>query len=413
MGHAHEGRHDRAPARSRNLITNHWNGRYSPLQSFLLTGGLIPAAATALLGQAWRSLGAISSIAVPTAARITLAGWLVATLIWIWAVVGTWRSAGRHAADDGNTISTVLIRASLATAAMAMLLQGALAGSSIIEMGRLAIGFDDFGGPARISVRNDTLLVDGPLSVGTARQVMLRLGASRHLRTLSISSTGGRVGEAQQIAGEIRRLGLDTVARQDCLSACTLVILAGTRRSMASGAHLGFHQASFPGATPKELAEMNVVQRDALSKQGVSPWFIDRVLSTPSTSMWIPTEDELFDSGFLNYVTRQRVAAEMALAAEGLRKTLPRRIDAMTTLEDIRADGLVFRYLYRANPEAEARLSATAAATVISSTRAALCRSPSNTRLMKAGGEFSYTYLNSMDRSVLSFVITSCHGRHS
>lgn len=64
------------------------------------------------------------------------------------------------------------------------------------------------------------------------------------VRRIWVGSGGGSVIDAIQTGIDIRKRGLETNLHGNCYSACPLVFLGGTRRTMwASPARLGFHQA--------------------------------------------------------------------------------------------------------------------------------------------------------------------------
>jgi hypothetical protein len=144
-----------------------------------------------------------------------LAGFLIRLsryCLWIWAIVGVFRSANRHRSRGGFPLWADVARLIVITDGTAIWLQGAL-------------------------------------GEGSAKEVESVLDKNNQVETVILSSPGGRLMEAEEIATRVKQRYLNTVARGSCLSACTYILLAGHHRSAAEAAKIGFHQPSFPGMT--------------------------------------------------------------------------------------------------------------------------------------------------------------------
>jgi hypothetical protein len=158
-------------------------------------------------------------------------------------------------------------------------------------------------------------------------------------------SPGGRIAEAVQIGDLIKARHLDTIASGPCLSACPIAFVAGRQRSLLARGRLGFHQPRYPGLGQAELAQMSQAQREAFAEAGIAPAFVDQSLLAPPEQMWVPDEMQLYEAGFLNAMTRERVIEDNQVSAQQLAAQLPKKLDAMSTMTGLKADGarLTFR----------------------------------------------------------------------
>jgi membrane-bound ClpP family serine protease len=67
----------------------------------------------------------------------------------------------------------------------------------------------------------------GGLRAGSAKELERILGAVPRAKVLHIESPGGRLGEAEQMMQLVRQRNLSTYSSEYCLSAATLVLMAG------------------------------------------------------------------------------------------------------------------------------------------------------------------------------------------
>jgi hypothetical protein len=109
----------------------------------------------------------------------------------------------------------------------------------------------------------------------------------------------------------VRQRNLTTYTSEYCLSAATLVLMAGKERVIAANAKVGFHAGSFPGLTPEQHREMDLFIRSTMQSAGVGEQFINRVLATPSDQMWYPAFEEMKMAGV---VTSQSFGERFAVS---------------------------------------------------------------------------------------------------
>jgi hypothetical protein len=128
--------------------------------------------------------------------------------------------------------------------------------------------------------------ITGGMKYGLSDDFQRVVAAAPRLRVVHLNSIGGRIGEAEKLRKIIKEHGFITYTSNSCVSACTIAFIAGRERWLSSGAKLGFHQGAFAGMQ-FGFAE------DLLKSIGASQAFISHTLTTPATSMWYPTMDEL------------------------------------------------------------------------------------------------------------------------
>lgn len=143
--------------------------------------------------------------------------------------------------------------------------------------------------------------------------------------TIIVSGHGGLSGPAYAMATKIEGFGMNTIARDTCVSACTIILLGGKERTIQSGARLGFHRISNPannlrdsysnlkeekgwkdefGFAAHVFEQGEIAARNYINffvQRGVSVTFALRALSYDSADMWYPTETELLEGGVLTW----------------------------------------------------------------------------------------------------------------
>jgi hypothetical protein len=227
--------------------------------------------------------------------------WSLALALAVWLSVGIWRSAGKHRLGDGRRLPAVIAR--LVVVAGFVGLGGLFFQEGIpvlIDMWLLAAGDPEFG-KHRLTILpgNTELEYTGGITVGVADEVRKLLDADTSIGIIRLNSNGGRVGEAIILGDIIQQRRLSTYVVSVCASACTEVFLGGAHRYIAPGGKLGFHRLSVAGGTAGQLAQLNDIARQLLIARGVAKWFANRAFSTPPTSMWWPTFDELLRAGVI------------------------------------------------------------------------------------------------------------------
>ncbi len=81
--------------------------------------------------------------------------------------------------------------------------------------------------------------------------------------------------------------------------------MAAEHRSLGSNANLGFHEASIAGVGGRVASDGTQTIREALEGKGVPEAFIRNAPSTPASSIWYPTTQELIAAHVITAVVDQ------------------------------------------------------------------------------------------------------------
>lgn len=157
--------------------------------------------------------------------------------------------------------------------------------------------------PARqpqLTVQGNVALLDGPIDFTSYEALKNTLAASPNLTAITLESPGGRIPAARGLARLVREARLDTHVEQLCASACTLVFIAGQKRSLSPGAQLGFHGYRLIST----VATLDIAKEEARDhafyvQNGVSQSFAARAFETPHDEMWLPERRILTQAGVL------------------------------------------------------------------------------------------------------------------
>lgn len=290
----------------------------------------------------------------------------------IWQIVGLWRSASKYKAGGGSKLWYGI--------AKTLALFGAISSFLIVKNNLIPAAFESFTiltGDKKIPPYKITVLPGGNdiefrggIRTGSSKELEKILNSVPLAKVLHIESSGGRIYEAFQIAGFIRKRNMSTYTAEKCQSAATIVLLAGKERVIAEGAKVGFHSASFPGISEEYKEECNKYLRFIMEKGNVSAPFIKKVLSTESDNMWYPTFKEMLDAGvvtsktygerfassygLLNDVQKDKVLqlAKESPAFNILSKTYPKETkqaydDCLSALQNGKSEGESLIFIYR------------------------------------------------------------------
>lgn len=145
----------------------------------------------------------------------------------------------------------------------------------------------------------DVILLSGPQGQALFRATAKVLQQNRGIRLALLDSTGGNVYWAKKTADLIRKHALSTHVNDQCLSSCTLLLLAGKTRTVSFYADIGFHIAS--NATPWIKSNSTSIQKHLLTK-GISREFVTRLELYQGENMLYLTFDELLAEGFVDSI---------------------------------------------------------------------------------------------------------------
>ncbi len=153
-----------------------------------------------------------------------------------------------------------------------------------------------------LSADGQTVLVQGFLDFNTSSKLQTTIASNPQVKTLLLTSEGGRVFAARAMSIAVERAGLDTRIDGNCFSACALLFMAGKQRSMGRESQLGFHRYSMSATQPGQVlsieAELEKDRAYFLSR-GVHANFVLHMFDRQSDEIWRPTRIELEQAGIL------------------------------------------------------------------------------------------------------------------
>lgn len=154
----------------------------------------------------------------------------------------------------------------------------------------------------------------------------LRSILERHdgrITTMRLTSDGGYIEAAYEMAAIITDYGLNTEVQGECASACAILFSAGAERVMNRGGRIGLHPSSWGMDSMRAYYEdvradngwtdeftfavwvYEEGQRDAnklithFLSRGISADFAVKVVSVGMNGMWYPTRAEMEEAGLI------------------------------------------------------------------------------------------------------------------
>ena len=159
---------------------------------------------------------------------------------------------------------------------------------------------------ATFRVKGGTLFVLGYMELGFARELAAQLDAHPTIEWVALGSGGGIVWEGISAGREIRSRRLKTTLTNDCVSACSLVFLAGVERQIFyPWPDLGLHQASSDGQAISEFDLLYQHIKVYLQEIEVdAEYVLSAMLSASPEEMVTPDIFELCDRGLATRIKR-------------------------------------------------------------------------------------------------------------
>jgi hypothetical protein len=417
----------------RGYFRRHWVGHLSLPLSYWVNGALISSVIVAIAEYiSWKLRESGGSLRILAAAALLFL--FVSMLVWLWSTVGIWRSAYWHRRRGGSALVSTAVRALIFLGAAGILLRTGNIALQARELGNLAMGKDPLGSAAEMTVSKDgrDLVLRGAIAMGTADRFAAMLDANPTVDRIVLTSGGGRLIEAERMADRIRKDQLDTRVDDHCESACIHLLIAGEDRTAPNRARIGFHQPSFPGTSPSEMAAEAERMRLRYLEAGIDRYFAWRALATPATSMWYPTADELVAANVITSsdvvirggsrtndkasaavpgeesLSDQRLRMDLKDAAVQINRSAPRQLDGRVRLERAMAEGFTLTYHYSVSGEPIDVASSKIA--MSREVRAQTCADAGMAAAIYDGARFVYSYADSNGKKLFSFNVDACNG---
>ena len=181
----------------------------------------------------------------------------------------------------------------------------------------------------KFSLKGTTLVYNSNLSSDPDRnyitfddaKVFKKYLDENNIKTLRLTSEGGQQGASLDIKDLVLEHELNTEAKGECSSACSIIFVAGQKRKLIGRAKLGFHttltriedfekRKKVVEGYDERLDYENTIayfQRLAsveeivfFQMQGIDIYFALRVLRVHPLDMWYPKREELEKYGVVN-----------------------------------------------------------------------------------------------------------------
>ena len=387
---------------------SHWQGNLSLPRSFWVNGSCA-AVIVALLTVYGSDELDYSDLSETSWLIATLTLYCVSIIITVWSIVGIWRSATSYQKNGGA------LKWSLTARLLALL--GALGFASEVSQATLPVfqtllvraGIETLGPPATLKVTGRTLHIDGTITHKVTERFKALIDQYPDIDQVSISSFGGRTNAGVAIASIISKRKLNTVAVGECSSACTFIFLSGKIRKFDINAAWGFHSPKILGLSDLESRFESPDVTDAYQAAGLSDAFISKALSTPSASMWYPSDDVLIRQGAVNLFTQARIKQEHEQQVEYFRTNGPLKIDDLTKVVGAKIDNTALTYTYVIAARADEVDWDGMVVMAKYDANAAICRNAVTHLMVKSGASYTYSYVDKNGEKVGSIMIDKCY----
>jgi len=152
---------------------------------------------------------------------------------------------------------------------------------------------------AKIALAGDrTISITGPIGPNLMRDFISAQRKHGPLTTVEITSPGGLIDEAMELAEYIEEHKITVVVRQRCLSACTMIAVASPNSYAEDAALFGFHRASPIARLGSELGAWGVKVTDEaffdfLRRHRVPQSILDQAAKHRADSMYFIRASDL------------------------------------------------------------------------------------------------------------------------
>ena len=389
-------------------IRKHWRGNLSLPISFWVNG-LVTALVVGVLTTFAVDAIYKSDLTDGAWAFSTLAIFALCIIITAWAVVGNLRSSTNYLQKGGRVALGVTAMVLMLIGTLCLILQISKTPPAIIESALLQVGIDPLGAPAALTVTGRELIIDGHLTINLAEAFTALINKHPDVNQISITSPGGRIDTALQIASIISERKLNTVVVGECSSACTIIFLSGKTRMFDIDATLGFHSPSVLGISDLEARFRSPELTEAYEAAGLSEAFISKALRTPSTTMWYPSDEILIEAGAVHLFTQARLKQEHEQQVEYFRTEGALKIDTLTKVVSAKINNTALTYIYVIAARADEVDWDGMAVMAKYDANAAICRNAVTHLMVKSGATYTYLYVDKNGEKVGSVVIEKCY----
>ncbi|WP_343862265.1 hypothetical protein [Aliiglaciecola litoralis] len=285
-----------------NIFIRYWKGQVSLPVSYWAVGIAVSLLIVLL------SLVVAKGIETATSSALLgayiLGMYVVMIVLLVWQSVGVYRSASKHPLRGGSVAWAYTAKVMVFVSLLSFLNQMYVSGFSIMKGGyQTLIGTATYPETQfRLLNGGKELELFGGLEIGSEALLEEQLKLNPEVEVLHLHSNGGRILAAKRMMKLVQSYQLDTYVRTECSSSCTLLFLAGKTKLIGHGAKLKFHAASIGAVSGHNVKEIGREFEEAYLDEGIAKWFVDKIVNTPNTQLWEPSEDDLLRAGFVDRI---------------------------------------------------------------------------------------------------------------
>jgi hypothetical protein len=288
------------PSRTRNYVARHWRGELPLVISYWVN--------VVLLGAVFA--GMVAVVSSPTLAqhvslnaiRLSFAFVVLSVPLYIWQLVGCWRSGSRHKSIGKSPSWGTVAQFMLVLSLLSVVAQWYQHAPTFYEMAKISFEVDTLSEYRITLIDDEELKVEGYITFGIRNEIDNIMDENKNIWLIHLQSPGGRIGPARNLRDFIEDSRLTTYAATECSSACTIAFMGGDQRVVHQDARLGFHASSLPGQTPADIRNANAIDKTYFAQKGAHRQFVERAFNTPNSTIWYPDLKTLINSGVITHV---------------------------------------------------------------------------------------------------------------
>jgi len=283
-------------------LREHWLGRHSFVRAVGLNFVVLNILIVFLLSRliSWSEF----SRQIPPFFLVVSMLFLCSVML-IWQATGAFRSASLRIKQHGSSAHYYSVLAVILASCTYLFGSIATLSGGYTDYRQEAV--DAYSPPDReyqLGVTTDgTVTFEGVINHGAARALRELTSKLPRGTPLKLNSIGGLIVEARGMANVVEEFGMHTTVSERCYSACTLVFIAGYKRSISEYGELGFHQYNVYSRSPQPWIKTRKEEDRDIAlfyEKHIPDWFLEKAYLTPHQSIWIPTLDELLAAGVVH-----------------------------------------------------------------------------------------------------------------
>ena len=283
-----------------NWFVRYWRGQVSLPMSYWGVG-----IATSLLIYAFNALieiGMEQATAKWQLGGLSLLLYIFLIAVVTWQSVGLFRTALKHPLRTGHSgwanVAIIMLAVSVLTFSITMYNTGFPLIKAIFQMLMGDGPYEEM--EFRVLNGGNDLELIGHIEIGSNERLKAQLALHPNISRIHLHSQGGRILAAKRMMETIKDSGIETYVKTECASACTLLFVAGAKRTLGENGKLKFHSPGVGTASAHDYTELGADMKKAYEDEGISAWFVKKVMRTPNDTFWVPTKQELINGNVVD-----------------------------------------------------------------------------------------------------------------